>query len=1013
MKITKISFKNINSFYGEHPPIDFTVNPLLSTGLFMISGATGAGKSTLLDVISLALFNQIPRFSVKSLNSKQIAANGSIINMIACEEPQAEAFAEVEYEVKGVEYRSRWSISKNRNGGWREYNMEVAKLENDEIISTKKSDAPILNEQLIGLKYNQFIQSIILSQGNFAEFLKAKEKERSKLLEDITGTHIYRNLGAAAFQKNKTAQEEIKKAEQLLENITLLSNEERLEKESLVTENDVKAKSLSEKREGFQTQLNLKAQLEEAVRGISGTKERMTVWETDYTVFTPQFEKLKLHLTVADLTKPINDLEHLQKALLQNKKIFTENQAEVKQLAEQSTLLTKNAAKLFAQPFTIQGFEKKTLELREQVLLLQEQINSLTSEGKSTADAIKKEISTSKDEFVKSLNPANYEQNIDELTAYETTLSGNSPSILEEGIEQLELLNTQFDAASNWLNQVVEIQQITTDGTEERTKVAAKKLALEELQKQTDSDKKGIEGQQAALKKLENQQEEERKKVNLEKLRSDLKEDEPCPLCGSTTHPYRQHVTNVLGELDLKIQEQKGVIKAIEITHNEQLGNQKVYQNQLTTHSENLDKLIKRHTIAKQKCGSYAIILDIDSERSLEELEETKKNIQQKRTAINECNRRKETLIAIRQLKEWSNANLDRAKKYRELDEQKKKLYTGNNIQQDCEDLLSSFRKNQHTIERIDLQNQQLTQQISEKETEENNAKDELLNSLKSKAIKNIEEAKKQLLTTENVNAINDQKESLQNQKVKLKTELEGFINQEQNYSEKITSKEPLEDLKNRVVILTETYERLLKEIGTTKNILDVDSVSREKSKSKLAEIQELRNRAKKWKLLDEYIGDANGNNFSNFAQSLTLNNLIGLANQRLKHLSDRYLLSKLNSDFDSLRIIDLYQGNAERSVDTLSGGETFTLSLAMALALSDMASQNVRLDSLFIDEGFGTLDSETLEAAIGTLERLQHDSKKTIGIISHRQELIERVTTQIKVEKGNDGKSKVFVTGV
>jgi exonuclease SbcC len=110
---------------------------------------------------------------------------------------------------------------------------------------------------------------------------------------------------------------------------------------------------------------------------------------------------------------------------------------------------------------------------------------------------------------------------------------------------------------------------------------------------------------------------------------------------------------------------------------------------------------------------------------------------------------------------------------------------------------------------------------------------------------------------------------------------------------------------------------------------------------------------------------------------------------------------------------VDLYQGNAERSVDTLSGGETFTLSLAMALALSDMASQNVRLDSLFIDEGFGTLDSETLEAAIATLERLQHDSKKTIGIISHRQELIERVTTQIRVEKGNDGKSKVVVSGV
>jgi exonuclease SbcC len=1013
MKITKIRFKNINSFYGEHPPIDFTVNPLLSTGLFMISGATGAGKSTLLDVISLALFNQIPRFSVKSLNSKQIAANGSIINMIACEEPQTEAFAEVEYEVKDVGYRSRWSISKNRNGGWREYNMEVAKLENDEIISTKKSDAPILNEELIGLKYNQFIQSIVLSQGNFAEFLKAKEKERSKLLEDITGTHIYRNLGAAAFQKNKTAQEEIKKAEQLLENITLLSNEERLERESLVTENAAKAKDLNKKREGFQSQLNFKTQLEEAVKGISETKDKMTVWETDYAAFTPQLEKLKLHLTVADLTKQINDLEHLQKALLQDKKLFAENQAEIKQLADKSGVLIKSATELFAQSFSIQDFEKKILELREQVSLLQDQVNSLASEGKSTADAIKKEIKASKDEFIKSLNPANYEQNINELESYETTLTSGLVNVSAKESEKLELLNTQFEVVSNWLNQVAEIQQITIDGTEERTKVAAKKDALEKLQKQIDSDKKKIEDQQTELKKLERQQEEERKKVNLEKLRSDLQEDEPCPLCGSTTHPYRQHVTNVLGELDLKIQEQKGAIKTLEITHNEQLGNQKVYQNQLITHSGNLDKLIKKHAVAKQKCGDYAIVLGIDSDKSFEKLEETKKGIQQKRTAINEYNRRKETLIAIRQLKEWSNANLDRAKKYHELDEQKKKLYTGNNTQQDCENLLNSFRKNQHTTERIDLQNQQLNKQVLKKETEESNATAELLNSLKSKSIESIEGAKKQLLTPEDTNAINERKESLQNQKVKFKTELEGFANQEKSYSEKITSKESLEDLKNRVIILTETYDKLLKEVGTTKNILDTDSVNREKLKSKLAEIQKLRNKATKWKLLDEYIGDANGNNFSNFAQSLTLNNLIGLANQRLEHLSDRYLLSKLNSDFDSLRIIDLYQGSAERSVDTLSGGETFTLSLAMALALSDMASQNVRLDSLFIDEGFGTLDGETLEAAIGTLERLQHDGKKTIGIISHRQELIERVSTQIKVEKGSDGKSKVVVSGI
>ncbi|MDP5120310.1 MAG: AAA family ATPase, partial [Spirosomaceae bacterium] len=305
MKLTKLRFKNINSFYGEHPAIDFTVNPLASTGLFMISGATGAGKSTLLDVISLALFNQIPRFSVKSLNSKQIAANGSIINLIAAEEPQAEAYAEVEYEVKNVGYRSRWSISKNRNGGWREYNMEVAKLANDEIISTKKSDAPILNEELIGLKYNQFIQSIVLSQGNFAEFLKSSEKERSKLLEDITETHIYRKLGAAAFLKNKTAQEEIKNAEKALEHITLLSDEIRSEQQNMVTENEAKANDLKEKREGFQEQLNFKTQFEAALSGISKTKEKIAIWESESKTFKPELKKLELHAAVADLTKPI------------------------------------------------------------------------------------------------------------------------------------------------------------------------------------------------------------------------------------------------------------------------------------------------------------------------------------------------------------------------------------------------------------------------------------------------------------------------------------------------------------------------------------------------------------------------------------------------------------------------------------------------------------------------------------------------------------------------------------
>jgi exonuclease SbcC len=160
---------------------------------------------------------------------------------------------------------------------------------------------------------------------------------------------------------------------------------------------------------------------------------------------------------------------------------------------------------------------------------------------------------------------------------------------------------------------------------------------------------------------------------------------------------------------------------------------------------------------------------------------------------------------------------------------------------------------------------------------------------------------------------------------------------------------------------------------------------------------------------LNKYIGDAEGSKFAKFAQNLSLQHLISEANKRLTKLTDRYLL--LHTDIEQdLRISDLYQGGTGRSVKTLSGGETFIVSLALALSLSDMASQNVRLDSLFIDEGFGTLDHETLETALATLEKLQSESNRTIGIISHVESLKERITTQIRVLRNAHGYSTLSV---
>ncbi|WP_421851873.1 AAA family ATPase [Marinomonas sp.] len=149
---------------------------------------------------------------------------------------------------------------------------------------------------------------------------------------------------------------------------------------------------------------------------------------------------------------------------------------------------------------------------------------------------------------------------------------------------------------------------------------------------------------------------------------------------------------------------------------------------------------------------------------------------------------------------------------------------------------------------------------------------------------------------------------------------------------------------------------------------------------------------------LNHLIGSADGAKFRRFAQSLTLDHLVYLANQHLDILHRRYQLMR-NEDALSLLVVDTWQANASRDTKTLSGGESFLVSLALALALSDLVSHKTSIDSLFLDEGFGTLDSETLESALDALDNL-HSSGKTIGIISHINALKERIPVQIKLTK-------------
>jgi exonuclease SbcC len=163
-----------------------------------------------------------------------------------------------------------------------------------------------------------------------------------------------------------------------------------------------------------------------------------------------------------------------------------------------------------------------------------------------------------------------------------------------------------------------------------------------------------------------------------------------------------------------------------------------------------------------------------------------------------------------------------------------------------------------------------------------------------------------------------------------------------------------------------------------------------------------------RWKLLDEKFG---GDRLTRLVQRIGMDALLGYANQRLQSFSNRYQLRGVDTDGLGILVVDRRNLDATRVTSSLSGGEKFLTSLSLALGLSDIASRSARIDSLFIDEGFGTLDAETLETALSALQMLRTDTGRQVGIISHVGALQERLQARIVVQPNGDGTSKLVVT--
>jgi exonuclease SbcC len=256
--------------------------------------------------------------------------------------------------------------------------------------------------------------------------------------------------------------------------------------------------------------------------------------------------------------------------------------------------------------------------------------------------------------------------------------------------------------------------------------------------------------------------------------------------------------------------------------------------------------------------------------------------------------------------------------------------------------------------------------------------------------------------------------------KIEIDAELKNIEEQKTRFTRVLQEAPTLPDIRREDIELEKrgislTVEETNKEIGGIEKQLELNAADKLRRAALKKEIDEQDKICVRWKWMDDSIGGVDGWKFKNYAQALTLKSLIHNANDYLLSMSSQRYVMIGRQDSDELLpvIIDRYQGSIERGITNLSGGERFMLSLSLALGLSKLNSAKLSIDSLFLDEGFGTLDKASLELTINILNGLKQNQGKLTGIISHIEELRDQISASIEVTKTGGGRSRLSGCGV
>jgi exonuclease SbcC len=551
---------------------------------------------------------------------------------------------------------------------------------------------------------------------------------------------------------------------------------------------------------------------------------------------------------------------------------------------------------------------------------------------------------------------------------------------------------------------------------------------------------------------------------NFQKYRERLEDQKACPLCGALEHPFARGNIPVpdeaekraaqLKELFEKYEKYQSEFKKLEEEYSKgqklladvqrDFTESKHEQQSLQKDKEHLKKEFEHLNIAisqnreglikKLKSAGITDIPDKDFSDLVEQLQQRRDTWLKYSELFKESEKRIESSkIEIKGLEDHiksqnkelkekdSRAQLAR-KDYEDLMKQRKNIFADKDPDKEEQKLETAIENERKKYELLHESFVQIQKKCAESETRIADLAEET-----EKRIPTLEKLEKSFGKSLIKQGFNDEKswfdakmsfEKRQKLGNKLKLLEKSQAENRARHSEKIEklakerqnllSQSPLDELNNQKIELKESAEAFLKETGALKQKLEDNQKVRSQLAEKYKQIESQQIELERWKELHGLIGSADGNKYRKFAQGLTFDLLIMHANRELEKLSERYILVQSEEIPLELSVIDNFQAGEIRSTKNLSGGESFIVSLALALGLSQMSSRNVRVDSLFLDEGFGTLDENALESALETLANL-HGEGKLIGIISHVAALKDRIGTRIKIEPVQSrGKSRI-----